>query len=178
MPQMNYATCCRQFHTMSMSLVTELAKSEEEGASCRRPLSSGVWPLGLLPGLLPGVLGKKGYKQKHTHSRIFVPGSKCCGPPNPKISLWGSCFSEPLGELLEHVNQGFETYLGGVAAWATNQNYSHILDFKTTSTSKMIYLTTVNIISWVMVLNWIVDLATPSQCTVSRLLNQASFIPL
>lgn len=49
--------------TMSISLVTELAKSEtEELASllcpCLRPASSAVWPLGLLPGLLPGVLVK------------------------------------------------------------------------------------------------------------------------
>lgn len=49
--------------TISMSLVTELAKSEtEELASWlgpwRRPVSSGVCPLGLLPGLLPGVLLK------------------------------------------------------------------------------------------------------------------------
>lgn len=47
--------------TMSISLVTELAKSEADELALwlgpgRRPVSSGVRPLGLLPGLLPGVL--------------------------------------------------------------------------------------------------------------------------
>lgn len=43
--------------TISMSLVTELARSEtEELASVRRLLSSGVWPLGLPPVLLPADL--------------------------------------------------------------------------------------------------------------------------
>lgn len=50
--------------TMSMSLVTELARSDREELA-RRPESSGFWPLGLLPGLFPGVLfkvnTKKGY---------------------------------------------------------------------------------------------------------------------
>lgn len=50
----------RNLLTISMSLVTELARSEtEELASVRRLLSSGVWPLGLPPCLLPAGLRQK-----------------------------------------------------------------------------------------------------------------------
>lgn len=57
-PVMGYTWCV----TMSMSLVTELARSDTEELA-RRPESSGFWPLGLLPGLFPGVLFKMNTKK-------------------------------------------------------------------------------------------------------------------
>lgn len=47
----------KRYLTISISLVRELARSEtEEWPSFRRSPSSGGWPLGLLPGLLPPAL--------------------------------------------------------------------------------------------------------------------------
>lgn len=57
-------SCTHRCLTMSMSLVTELARSEtEELASVRRLLSSGVWPFGLLLVLFPMDLQEEMHSQ-------------------------------------------------------------------------------------------------------------------